>query len=151
MELLNEKFGLQGFLRSNSLVEPAFSTFILCSNYNIIDWSLVLRLLPLHFFRCCTLVRDIFHATFIQIITKNFKSGLPARGRFQLIGVATACLISLFVFFLLSSVGLCSSNIQCCYCSANDYTVHPEFRGGYLAFTLQVLCSFSPDYRQSCS
>ena len=96
--------------------------------------------MPLLFFWCDTLFRDLFHATLIQI--KNFKSGLPARERFQLIGVITACLIVLFVCFFLSSVGLFSSNIQCCYCSANDHTVHPEFRGGYLAFTLQVFMFF---------
>jgi hypothetical protein len=52
-----------------------------------------------------------------------------------------SCFYYLFGFFR-SSVGLCSSNILCGYCSANDHTVHPELRGGYLAFTLQVFMFF---------
>ena len=52
--------------------------------------------------------------------------------------LVTVFLFLSFVWFVISSVGFCSADILCTYCSANDHTVHPELRGGYLAFTLQV-------------
>jgi nitrate reductase NapE component len=78
----------------------------------------------------------------IQITYENSNSGLPARDRFELIVLVTVFLFLSFVWFVISSVGFCSADILCTYCSANDHTVHPELRGGYLAFTLQVFMIF---------
>lgn len=46
--------------------------------------------------------------------------------------------LNLLLFFSCCRVLLVRFHYNTLFCSVSDHTVHPDFRGGYLAFTLQV-------------